>query len=45
MEQTLAEAPADKALERRTVSRPIKPSGPVVGAKVKQDAGTDRDGE
>ena len=45
MEQTLPEAPADKALERRPLSRPIQPSGPVVGAKVKHNAGTDRDGQ
>ncbi|GAG38823.1 unnamed protein product, partial [marine sediment metagenome] len=34
MEQTLGELPADKNTEQRPVSKAIKPSGPVVGAKV-----------
>ena len=43
MEQTLAEAPADKALGPKPVPRPIRPSGPVVGAKVKKHVRSDRD--
>ncbi len=35
MEQTLGALPADKSIEQRPVRRPIGPSGPVAGAKVK----------
>jgi len=46
MEQTLGHLPADKAgdgAEGRPVPKPIKPSGPVVGARVSEDARSDRD--
>ena len=43
MEQTLGELPADKQIEQRPVARAIKASGPVVGAKAKTNARTDRD--
>ena len=43
MEQTLAGAPADKALGPKPVRRPIRPSGPVVGARVKKNGRSNRD--
>ena len=41
MEQTLGDLPADKAVRDRPVATPIRPSGPVVGAKVEKHAPTD----
>ncbi len=38
MEQTLGELTADKITGQRPVKKPIGPSGPVVGAKVKKHA-------
>jgi len=35
MEQTLGDVPTDKETEQRPVAEPIRPSGPVVGAKGK----------
>jgi hypothetical protein len=35
IEQTLGQLPADKATKQRPVPKAIKPSGPVVGARVK----------
>ncbi len=45
MEQNLSEVPADKAIEQRPVTKPIKPSGPVVGAKSRKHAVAGSDGE
>ncbi|MFP4105625.1 MAG: glycosyltransferase family 4 protein [Phycisphaerae bacterium] len=45
MEQALGKLPSDEAIRRRRVSRPIRPSGPVVGAKGKSNARPDSDGE
>ena len=44
MEQTLGDLPTDKPLVgERPVRRPIRPAGPVVGAKVLKHARTNRD--
>ena len=44
MEQTLADVPADKALEPRPVAKAIPASGPVVvGARARKDVSPDRD--
>ena len=43
MEQTLGELPADRMMDERPVQRAIRPSGPVVGAKVKTHALPHRD--
>jgi len=45
MEQTLGELDADKASGQKPVKKAIAPSGPVVGAEVKQHAGTHSDGQ
>jgi glycosyltransferase involved in cell wall biosynthesis len=43
MELTLGQLPTDKATEQRPAPKAIKPSGPVVGAKVSKHAQSDRD--
>lgn len=43
MEQTLGKLDADNSSVQRPVKKAIAPSGPVVGAKVKEHAGTHRD--
>jgi len=43
MELTLGEPPTDTTTDQRPVTKPIRPSGPVVGAKAKTHAATNRD--
>ncbi len=43
IELTLGELPADKAKDQRPAPRAIRPSGPVVGAKVRSHAQPNRD--
>jgi len=45
MEQTLGEPAADKSTGQRPVRKPIRPSGPVVGARARKDGITDSDGK
>ncbi len=42
MERTLGELQADTTTEQRPVSKPIRPSGPVVGAKLSKHGSADR---